>query len=82
MSSFSFLLTPEGPLLVMKNIAANGSSETKIITSKNWTNEVSKMNISGAVKQLASNCFFDRIDNNILYLKIQENQKILLKKLV
>jgi hypothetical protein len=54
---------------------ANGNSETSIITSKNWTNEVSKMNISGAVKQLASNCFFDRIDNNILYLKLHsENQ--------
>jgi len=49
---------------------ANGNSETSIITSKNWTNEVSKMSIKGAVKQLASNCFFDRIDNNILYLKL------------
>ena len=33
------------------------------------------MNIRGAVKQLASNCFFDRIDNNILYLKIHSQNE-------
>ena len=54
---------------------ANGNSETSIISSKNWTNEVAKMNIRGAVKQLASNCFFDRIDNNILYLKIHSQNE-------
>ena len=54
---------------------ANGNSETSIISSKNWTNEVSKMSIRGAVKQLASNCFFDRIDNNILYLKIHSQNE-------
>ena len=54
---------------------ANGNSETSIITSKNWTNEVSKMSIKGAVKQLASNCFFDRIDNNILYLKLHSQNE-------
>ena len=54
---------------------ANGNSETSIITSKNWTNEVSRMSIKGAVKQLASNCFFDRIDNNILYLKLHSQNE-------
>ena len=54
---------------------ANGNSETSIISSKNWTNEVSKMSIRGAVKQLASNCFFDRIDNHILYLKIHSQNE-------
>ena len=54
---------------------ANGNSETSIISSKNWTNEVSKMSIRGAVKQLASNCSFDRIDNNILYLKIHSQNE-------
>ena len=54
---------------------ANGNSKTSIISSKNWTNEVSKMNIRGAVKQLASNCFFDQIDNNILYLKIHSQNE-------
>ena len=54
---------------------ANGNSESSIISSKNWTNEVSKMSIRGAVKQLASNCFFDRIDNNILYLKIHSQNE-------
>ena len=53
----------------------NGNSETIVISSKNWTNEVSKMSISGAVKQLASNCFFDRIDNHILYLKIHSQNE-------
>ena len=54
---------------------ANGNSKTSNISSKNWTNEVSKMSIRGAVKQLASNCFFDRIDNNILYLKIHSQNE-------
>ena len=54
---------------------ANGNSETSIISSKNWTNEVSKMSIRGAVKQLASNCFFDRIHHNILYLKIHSQNE-------
>ena len=54
---------------------ANGNSETSIISSKNWTNEVSKMSIRGAVKQLASNCFFDRIDNHILYLKLHSQNE-------
>ena len=49
--------------------------EISIISSKNWTNEVSKMSIRGAVKQLASNCSFDRIDNNILYLKIHSQNE-------
>ena len=54
---------------------ANRNSETSIISSKNWTNEVSKMDIRGAVKQLASNCSFDRIDNHILYLKIHSQNE-------
>ena len=54
---------------------ANGNSKTSNISSKNWTNEVSKMSIRGAVKQLASNCFFDRIDNYILYLKIHSQNE-------
>ena len=33
------------------------------------------MNISGAVKQLAANCFFDQIDNNVLYLKIHSQNE-------
>ena len=53
----------------------NGNLETSIISSKNWTNEVSKMSIRGAVKQLASNCFFDRIDNHILYLKLHSQNE-------
>ena len=53
----------------------NGNLETSIISSKNWTNEVSKMDIRGAVKQLASNCSFDRIDNHILYLKIHSQNE-------
>ena len=62
---------------------ANGNSETSIITSKNWTNEVSRMSIKGAVKQLASNCFFDRIDNHILYLKIHsENEHQMIDRAV
>ena len=33
------------------------------------------MSIRGAVKQLASNCFFDRIHHNILYLKIHSQNE-------
>ena len=61
----------------------NGNLETSIISSKNWTNEVSKMDIRGAVKQLASNCSFDRIDNHILYLKIHsENEHQMIDRAV
>ena len=62
---------------------AKGQSDTNILSVKNWTNEVSKMNIRGAVKQLASNCFFDRIDNDILYLKIHsENEHQMIDRAV
>ena len=33
------------------------------------------MNISGAAKQLAANCFFDQIDNDVLYLKIHSQNE-------
>ena len=83
---FAFQLSDEqsvenrAPDTVQKKIKkseplANENSETSIISSKNWTNEVSKMTIRGAVKQLASNCSFDRIDNNILYLKIHSQNE-------
>ena len=54
---------------------SNGKSDRYIISSNNWTKEVAKMNISGAVKQLAANCFFDQIDNNVLYLKIHSQNE-------
>ena len=61
----------------------NGQSDTNILSSKNWTNEVSKMEIRGAVKQLASNCFFDRIDDNTLYLKLHsENEHQMIDRAV
>jgi hypothetical protein len=61
----------------------NRNLETSIISSKNSTNEFSKMNIKRAVKQLASNCSFDRIDNHILYLKIHnENEHQMIDRAV
>ena len=61
----------------------NGQSDTNILSSKNWTNEVSKMEIRGAVKQLASNCFFDRIDDNTLYLNLHsENEHQMINRAV
>ena len=62
---------------------ANGHTDPKIISSKNWTKEVSRMSIRGAVKQLAANCFFDRVDDNVLYLKIHsENEHQLIDRAV
>ena len=62
---------------------ANGHTDPKIISSKNWTKEVSRMSIRGAVKQLAANCFFDRMDDNILYLKIHsENEHQMIDRAV
>lgn len=41
------------------------------------------MSIRGAVKQLAANCFFDRMDDNILYLKIHsENEHQMIDRAV
>ena len=54
---------------------SNGKSDRYTISSNNWTKEVAKMNISGAVKQLAANCFFDQIDNDVLYLKIHSQNE-------
>ena len=62
---------------------ANGHTDPKIISSKNWTKEVSRMSIRGTVKQLAANCFFDRMDDNILYLKIHsENEHQMIDRAV
>jgi hypothetical protein len=55
--------------------AINGQPEKDILSSNNWTKEVAKMKLRGAVKQLAANCFFDRIDNNVLYLKINSESE-------
>jgi len=61
----------------------NGHTDPKIFSSKNWTKEVSRMSIRGAVKQLAANCFFDRMDDNILYLKIHsENEHQMIDRAV
>ncbi len=61
----------------------NGKSEKYIISSNNWTKQVAKMNISGAVRQLAANCFFDQIDSDILYLKIHsENEHQMIDRAV
>lgn len=63
---------------------ANGkSTPKKVISSKNWTKEVSRMNIKGAVKQLAANCFFDHIDNDTLHLNIHsENEHQMIERAV
>ena len=59
------------------------SAPKKAISSKNWTKEVSRMNIRGAVKQLAANCFFDHIDNDTLHLNIHsENEHQMIERAV
>ena len=45
------------------------------LSKEKWTHEVSNMAIKGAVKQLAANCFFHEIKNNILYLKINKKNE-------
>jgi hypothetical protein len=63
--------------------AGNGQSKNDILSSKNWTKKVAKMKLRGAVKQLAANCFFDRIENNALYLKINsENEHQMIERAV
>ena len=63
--------------------AENGQSKNDILSSKNWTKKVAKMKLRGAVKQLAANCFFDRIENNALYLKINsENEHQMIERAV
>ena len=61
----------------------NGESQQSSISSNNWTKEVANMNLRGAVKQLAANCFFDRMDNDVLYLKIHsENEHQMIERAV
>ena len=61
----------------------NGQSKKDSLSSNKWTKEVSRMKIRGAVKQLAANCFFDRVDNNTLYLKIHsENEHQMIERAV
>ena len=61
----------------------NGQSNKDSLSSNNWTKEVSRMKLRGAVKQLAANCFFDRIDNSVLYLKIHsENEHQMIERAV
>ena len=52
-------------------------NDTKI-TEKNWLMEVNKLNLSGALKQLASHCSFKSIKNNILNLIIDSDHEHLI----
>tara|TARA_B100001245_G_scaffold160524_1_gene120853 strand:- start:907 stop:2487 length:1581 start_codon:yes stop_codon:yes gene_type:complete len=47
-------------------------SDTKI-TEKNWLREVGKLNLSGALNQLASHCSFKSIKKNVLHLIIDSD---------
>ena len=50
-------------------------SASNNLSKEKWTHEVSNMAIKGAIKQLAANCFFHEIKNNILYLKINKKNE-------
>ena len=52
-------------------------SQTKI-TEKNYLMEIQKLNLSGALNQLASHCSFKTIKNNVLHLIIDADHGHLL----
>ena len=57
----------------------SGSKQSdKKITEKNWLLEVEKINLSGALKQLASHCSFKSIKKNVLHLIIDSDHGHLL----
>jgi len=76
-------LKREGPVAMniknkveIENLESRSSDSKKSdekITEKNWLIEVEKLNLSGALKQLASHCSFKSIKKNVLHLIIDSN---------
>jgi DNA polymerase-3 subunit gamma/tau len=48
------------------------------LNAKNWLEEIKKLNLSGALRQLASHCSFKSLKKNTLYLTIDSNHSHLL----
>ncbi len=57
----------------LKSEHSDSKKSDTIITERNWLREVEKLNLSGALNQLASHCSFKSIKKNILHLIIDSN---------
>ena len=54
---------------------ANNKTENMNLNTERWTSEVSRMNLKGTVKQLASHCTVERLKQGSLLLNIDpENE--------
>jgi DNA polymerase-3 subunit gamma/tau len=74
---------PMSPKMLKKTLMTNESesdleqNELKL-NAKNWLGEVKKLNLSGALRQLASHCSFKAFKKNTLYLTIDSDHSHLL----
>jgi DNA polymerase-3 subunit gamma/tau len=73
----------EAPETLMKTSIPNESEldmeQNELqLNAKNWLEEIKKLNLSGALRQLASHCSFKSIKKNTLYLTIDSDHSHLL----
>jgi len=65
----------------VEKVKANNKAENKNLNTERWTSEVSKMDLKGTVKQLASHCTVEQLKEGNLMLSINpENEHHLIDR--